>query len=132
MNVRRHSIIAALFVLCSCTALSQLQEDPNLWLEDVNSERSLEWVQAQNSATTTVLEQHPEFWKLNKKILDILDSKERIAYPSIRGKYVYNFWQDEKNPYFENTEGGHGSGVTSSQRAYMMSIEAAYLLKMLL
>ncbi|MBR9974357.1 MAG: S9 family peptidase [Bacteroidetes bacterium] len=33
--------------------------------------------------------------------------------------------------YFENTEGGHGSGVTSEQRADMMALEAAYMLKML-
>ena len=33
--------------------------------------------------------------------------------------------------YFENTEGGHGSGVTSEQRADMMALEAAYFLKML-
>ena len=33
--------------------------------------------------------------------------------------------------YFENTEGGHGSGVTSEQRADMMALEAAYFMKML-
>jgi prolyl oligopeptidase len=29
--------------------------------------------------------------------------------------------------YFENTEGGHGSGVTSEQRARMQAITYAYL-----
>jgi len=33
--------------------------------------------------------------------------------------------------YFENTEGGHGAGVTNEQRALMLSLEYAYLLKML-
>ena len=33
--------------------------------------------------------------------------------------------------YFENTEGGHGAGVTNEQRAYMTSLEFVYLLKML-
>ncbi len=33
--------------------------------------------------------------------------------------------------YFENTEGGHGSGVTSEQRALMMALEYTYLEKML-
>jgi prolyl oligopeptidase len=33
--------------------------------------------------------------------------------------------------YFENTEGGHGSGVTNEQRAFMYSIEFTYLIKML-
>jgi len=33
--------------------------------------------------------------------------------------------------YFENTEGGHGSGVTNEQRAQMLSLEYVYLLRML-
>jgi len=34
--------------------------------------------------------------------------------------------------YYENTEGGHGRGVTNEQVAYMMSLEFTYLLKMLM
>lgn len=33
--------------------------------------------------------------------------------------------------YFENTEGGHGTGVTNEQGAFMTSLEFVYLLKML-
>ena len=33
--------------------------------------------------------------------------------------------------YFENTEGGHGAGVTNEQRARSTSISYVYLLKML-
>ncbi|HOC26378.1 MAG TPA: prolyl oligopeptidase family serine peptidase, partial [bacterium] len=33
--------------------------------------------------------------------------------------------------YFENTEGGHGAGVTNEQRAKMIALEYIYLLKML-
>jgi prolyl oligopeptidase len=33
--------------------------------------------------------------------------------------------------YFENTEGGHGSGVTPEQQAKMWAAKYAYLLKML-
>jgi len=29
--------------------------------------------------------------------------------------------------YFENTEGGHGSGVTPEQRAKMMAVQYTYL-----
>ena len=35
------------------------------------------------------------------------------------------------NFYFENTEGGHGAGVTNEQRAFMIAIEFTYLHKML-
>ncbi|MBE0644106.1 MAG: S9 family peptidase [Bacteroidetes bacterium] len=87
-----------LFVLLSTIAFGQTEEDPNMWLEEVNGERSLEWVRTQNTATTTVLEQHPEFQSIKSKILTILNSNERIAYPRIKGTYVYNFWQDETHP----------------------------------
>jgi prolyl oligopeptidase len=33
--------------------------------------------------------------------------------------------------YFENIEGGHGSGSTSRQRAMVSALEYAYLWKML-
>ncbi|HEM49192.1 MAG TPA: S9 family peptidase, partial [Caldithrix sp.] len=35
------------------------------------------------------------------------------------------------NFYFENTEGGHGAGVTNEQRAFMTAVEFTYLHKML-
>ncbi len=33
--------------------------------------------------------------------------------------------------YFENLEGGHGSGTTSKQRAQVIALQYAYLWKML-
>lgn len=74
------------------------QEDPFLWLEEVDGEKAMEWVEQQNTATTNVLKQHPKFGQVYNKTLEILNSKERIAYPAIRGDHVYNFWQDETYP----------------------------------
>lgn len=86
-------------VICSCSSTpgDKDQTDPYIWLEDVESAKALEWVEARNAHTTGTFKQHPEFQDINKKILDILNSKERIAYPSMYGDYVYNFWQDEQN-----------------------------------
>jgi prolyl oligopeptidase len=81
----------------SSLLISQEEKDPYLWLEEIEGEKALEWVKAKNKTTVEMLEKHPEFQKMNKKILEIFNSKERIAYPTIRGEYVYNFWQDEKN-----------------------------------
>ena len=77
--------------------MGQEQKDTYLWLEDIDGEKALEWVKAKNKTTIEILQNHPEFKEINKKILEILNSKERIAYPSILGKYIYNFWQDDKN-----------------------------------
>lgn len=73
---------------------AQQKEDPFLWLENVQGEKALQWVKTQNDKTVSELKQHPEFKDIKNEILEILNSKERIAYPTIRGEYIYNFWQD--------------------------------------
>lgn len=90
-------ITMALFI-CTAAATAQEETDPFLWLEEVEGERALEWVKAQNAATVAELQKHPGYAALEGKILSVLNSRERIAYPSLVGEYVYNFWQDEKNP----------------------------------
>ena len=73
-------------------------EDSFLWLEEVDGEKALAWVNEQNAATIGVLTNQPAYEKIYDKTLDILNSQERIAYPSVRGEHVYNFWQDEEYP----------------------------------
>jgi len=90
---------AVLFILLSAmqTVHAQETKDPNLWLEEIDGTKALEWVKGQNAITTGILEKYPAFQEINKKNYEIINSKERIAYPDIRGNYIYNFWQDEKN-----------------------------------
>ncbi|MDF7809192.1 prolyl oligopeptidase family serine peptidase [Pontiellaceae bacterium B12219] len=80
------------------TLTTHAQEDPFLWLENVDGEKALEWVNQQNAATTNALTQQPEYQRIYEDTLKILNSKERIAYPGIRGNFAYNFWQDETYP----------------------------------
>jgi prolyl oligopeptidase len=72
-------------------------EDPFLWLENVTGEKQLSWVREQNALSTRELEAQPEFEKTRRRVLAILNSKERIPFVSKHGKYVYNFWRDAKN-----------------------------------
>ena len=92
-------VLNMLFISLFITAYSFAQEagDPNLWLEDIDGTKALDWVKAHDKATLSILEKYPDFKKIQKKNEEILDSKERIADPSIVGSYVYNFWQDSKN-----------------------------------
>jgi len=76
---------------------TQEKEDPFLWLEDIEGEKSLQWVKAQNEKTVAELKKYPEFQEIKEEILNILDSQDRIPTPSIRGDYVYNFWQDKNH-----------------------------------
>ena len=73
-------------------------DDPYLWLEDVEGERALDWVRAQNAVTQEQLEKAPDFHRLRGDLLAILDSRERIPFVSRQGEYLYNFWRDQENP----------------------------------
>ena len=68
--------------------------DPYLWLEDVEGEEALAWVEEQNELSLGYLEALPTFQALYQRNLEIYNSDERIPMPGIRGGAVYNFWKD--------------------------------------
>ena len=72
-------------------------EDRFIWLEDVTGDKSLDWARARNAESAKVLGT-PDEVALEKRILDILDSKERIPGVQKLGPWYYNFWKDAKNP----------------------------------
>jgi prolyl oligopeptidase len=74
------------------------QEDPYMWLENVDDPKALEWAESKNKSSFDVLGSHPMYKKFYDQSLEIFDSRERIAAPSLIGKYIYNYWQDQKNP----------------------------------
>lgn len=71
--------------------------DPYLWLEEVEGEKALSWVRAQNERSLKLLQADPRFADLQAKALTILQAKDRIATPSFRKDRITNFWQDETN-----------------------------------
>jgi prolyl oligopeptidase len=85
---------AGLAAACATLTMSTPQ-DPYLWLEDIDGQRALDWVRAQNARSLKALEADPRFAPAQAQALAILNSKDRLALGSIRNGYVYNFWQDE-------------------------------------
>lgn len=79
------------------STFAQDGKDPFMWLEDIDGAKSMEWVKAQNNVTVSALEKYPDFQKIYQKNLEIINSKDRIAYPEIAGNLIYNFWQDSVN-----------------------------------
>ncbi len=71
------------------------EEDPYIWLEEVEGEKQLKWVEEWNERTLGELQQHEKYSSSFDKSLEIFNSSDRIARPSIQGEYVYNFWQDK-------------------------------------
>ena len=72
--------------------------DPYLWLEDVEGDKALDWVRAQNVQSKKVLTTDPAFETLRGDLRAILDSDARIPDVDKLGDYFYNFWRDQKNP----------------------------------
>ena len=69
-------------------------DDPFLWLEEIETDRVLEWAEGQNERSLEYLKSHELFEPIHDRALEILTSDDRIAYPSLMGGKVYNFWRD--------------------------------------
>ena len=96
---------AALLILAACgqgeapesASTADVTDDPYIWLEDVEGEQALAWVEEQNKVSLGHLESLPIYEPLRERNLEIYNSEERIAHPAMRGDYVYNFWRDADN-----------------------------------
>ncbi|MEU9861195.1 prolyl oligopeptidase family serine peptidase [Streptomyces sp. NPDC047971] len=69
-------------------------DDPYLWLEDVEGEAALEWVAERNAETAAELAADPDFPALKERLREVLDASDRIPYTARRGAFLYNFWRD--------------------------------------
>ena len=78
-------------------AIANTQEDPNLWLEEVEGDAALAWVRAQNTRSLDELTGDKRYTQLEAEALEIVNATDRIAYGVIRDGLVYNFWQDADN-----------------------------------
>jgi len=88
------AILIALFAATICIAAD---EDPYLWLEEVEGEKPLSWAKEKSAADTAVIEAVPEFEEIHNKLLEIYNSRDRIPTPVIRGAWIYNFWRDAEH-----------------------------------
>jgi prolyl oligopeptidase len=71
--------------------------DPYQWLEDVSGERSMTWVKAENARSAKVLETDPHYARLEADALKVLESPDRLPFPSINEGNIYNTWQDAQH-----------------------------------
>lgn len=106
----RHAVRGALAALLVSTALPMSamaqssapapapaadQDDPYLWLEEVEGERAMDWVRGQNAHSLGVLQADPRYETLHQQALEIVQSRDRIPAPGFRHDgTISNFWQD--------------------------------------
>ena len=72
--------------------------DSYLWLEDVDSTESLEWVREHSAKAEAQLASSSQFQALEQRLLAQLNSSERIPSAQQHGGLLYNFWQDAEHP----------------------------------
>jgi prolyl oligopeptidase len=99
----------ALIILASCgkqdagkpETAYDFSKDAYIWLEDVEGEEALAWVEEQNAVSLGHLEALPVFAPLKERNLEIYNSDERIATPAnIRGRWRRMLLDD----YIEGSE----------------------------
>jgi prolyl oligopeptidase len=72
-------------------------DDPYLWLEEIDGERALAWVDAQNRATLARFDDRR--CAADRDILAaIFDRPDNIPLIARRGERVFNFWKDAAHP----------------------------------
>jgi prolyl oligopeptidase len=103
MHLRGRCTAALIILLTAVTltsALAQNSTDPPdkyQWLEDVNGERSMAWVNAENARSAKVLDADPHYATLTETALKVLESPTRLPSPQFRVGEVYNTWQDAQH-----------------------------------
>ncbi|MGN6224972.1 prolyl oligopeptidase family serine peptidase [Pseudoxanthomonas sp.] len=96
-----HACLAAGLAAASVSGHAQEQKtvanDPYAWLEDVEGQKQLDWVRAQNAKAEAEIASTPAFKELEASILAILDSDAKIPGVQKIGPYYYNFWKDKQH-----------------------------------
>lgn len=72
-------------------------DDPYLWLEEIEGDRALRWVEGQNAATMARFG-NAVFAADRDALADIYDRSDNIPHVTRRGAVLFNYWRDAKNP----------------------------------
>ncbi len=77
--------------------ISAPDDDPYLWLEEIEGARALAFVEGQNAATLARFG-HSGFAADRDALAAIYDRPDNIPFVTRRGSALFNFWRDANNP----------------------------------
>lgn len=77
--------------------LSEPDNDPNLWLEEIDGAEAVGWVDAQSAKTRAAFD-GAGFARDRADLLTIMDSPDKLPNITRRGNWIYNYWIDAANP----------------------------------
>jgi prolyl oligopeptidase len=69
-------------------------DEPYLWLEAVDDPNALAWVRGMNGATQAKVDGIPGHAALRDRLVEILESDERLVFPAVYAGLLYDFRQD--------------------------------------
>lgn len=81
----------------SLPTLADPDNDPWLWLEEIDAPRAIAWVEAQNAATLARFAD-ARFEADRDAVRTALDRPDKLPHVTRRGAWLYNFWTDAANP----------------------------------
>ncbi len=84
-----------ILILAEASLLAAEPADPYLWLEDIEGEPALAWVEAQNRESEARLTADPRFSAVEKAAYRVYAATDRIPYARQAGQRLLNFWQDQ-------------------------------------
>ena len=93
--LRRLLVGLPILFLAEASLLAAEPADPFLWLEDVEGERALAWVEAQNRESEARLTADPRFAAVEEAAYAVYAATDRIPYARQAGQRMLNFWQDQ-------------------------------------
>jgi prolyl oligopeptidase len=73
------------------------RDDPYLWLEQIEGDQAVRWVDAQNARTDAML-RDDDYSADFDAALAILNADDRIPFVGKAGDRLYNFWKDAQHP----------------------------------
>lgn len=91
-RIGKTALISSGLFISAGTTLAQT--DDFLWLEEVEGEQALAWVEEQNTRSLPQIMSHPLYDTLYQNSLSLLNDTARIPEVSRRGDYLYNLWRD--------------------------------------
>jgi prolyl oligopeptidase len=97
MRSRLAALLALVFLASLAATACAQADDPNLWLEEVDGKKALEWVKERSAKDTAELEAVPVFEPIHARLLEIYNDRARIPGVNFEGGWLYNFWQDAEH-----------------------------------
>jgi prolyl oligopeptidase len=91
-------ISSSLLFTAACSSTPNVDEDPYLWLEEVEGKRAVEWAKDQNQKTNQKLAHSKRFEEMKEFTNENLESSNQIPNINTLGEYYYTLWRTKKNP----------------------------------